>query len=268
MKRSSFAQADLARATAAFNRVFEAYVVPMSFSEAQFAIHLDANQIDGDASPIWYDEDGSVLAAATLAIRGSRGWVGGFGIAPPYRGRGYGALLIDHLIETARNRALSSVSLEVLEQNIPAVRTYERAGFTRMRELRSFRCDTSAPSATRSLPPYTDPDPLLRVIDDVAPCWQREAPSLMLQPSLHAVGDAARFAVFRHNGVEAQILKMRAQSPDDVAALAAGIATAANLTAVGIFNEPSESTVVAHLRDLGWTPTFTQHEMIRCVDKY
>ncbi|MGZ3550902.1 MAG: GNAT family N-acetyltransferase [Vulcanimicrobiaceae bacterium] len=263
MRQSTFAQAGLAHATAAFNRVFEAYVVPMVFSESQLAIHLDANQIDGNVSPIWYDEDGNVLAAATLAIRGSRGWIGGFGVALPYRGRKYGARLIDQLIETARSRGLSSLSLEVLEQNHAAVHTYERAGFARERELLSFRCEISPPATTGSLPAYTSADPLLRLAEEAAPCWQREPASLMLQPSLHAVGDAARFAVFRHNGIEAQILKIRAGSAGDVASLAAGIGATAGVTCVGVFNEPSDSAIVAHLRELGWTPTFKQYEMHR-----
>ena len=267
LKQSSFARVDLASATVAFNRVFEAYVVPLTFSEAQLAIHLDANQIDGSLSPIWYDEQGEVVAAATLAVRAHRGWIGGFGIAPPYRGRGYGTRLIAQLIDTAQASGLSDLSLEVLEQNHAALHTYEGAGFTRTRELLSFRSEVSPDAPAHGLPEYTSPDSLLRVLDDATPCWQREPASLMLQPTLHAVGDAGRFAVFRHDGTEAQILKLRAGSPAEVAALASAIAATAGVTGVVIFNEPSDSAIVSYLRELSWEPTFTQYEMHLPLDR-
>jgi hypothetical protein len=84
---------------------------------------------------------------------------------------------------------------------------------------------------------------------------------LMLQPSLHAVGGEATFAVFRHNALEAQILKIHAPSASAVNALAAGITDTAGVTTVGIFNEPSESPIVEYLHELTWTPTFIQYEM-------
>lgn len=265
MRESTFARADLEETTAAFNRVFEEYVVPMAFSQAQFAIHLDANQVDRSLSPIWYDERDDVVAAAALAVRERRGWIGGFGIAPPYRGRGYGARLIGELIETARRRELSTLSLEVLQQNHAALRTYERAGFTTVRELLSFTWHDAPPSIAAGLPAYTSHEPFLQVCDDVAPCWQREDASLRRQPALHAVGDAHRFAVFRHNGTDAQVLKLRAASPQDVTSLAQAIRVSTGVTGVGIFNEPAESLVVSYLRELSWKATFMQYEMRRAI---
>ncbi|MGH7233080.1 MAG: GNAT family N-acetyltransferase [Nitrospiraceae bacterium] len=50
------------------------------------------------------------------------------GVVPPWRGRGVGTALLRHVIECASKHYLG-ISLSVRSTN-PAVRLYERAGFT------------------------------------------------------------------------------------------------------------------------------------------
>ncbi|HEY9180450.1 MAG TPA: GNAT family N-acetyltransferase, partial [Candidatus Baltobacteraceae bacterium] len=138
MRRTSFAQAAVGEGASALNRVFERYRIPITFSSEQLHLHMTFNDVDAAASPLWYDDDGNVLGAAILAIRGKRGWVGGFGVAPEYRGRGYAAALCNALEETARERSLETIQLEVLSDNEPAIATYRNAGFEIVRTLRSF----------------------------------------------------------------------------------------------------------------------------------
>ena len=85
--------------------------------------------------------DGSFLAfIPELAV--PAGLVGGFeqepGVAelvsmfvrPQARGHGVGEALIDAVTAWARNRSATSVHLWVSETNKPAIRLYERCGFT------------------------------------------------------------------------------------------------------------------------------------------
>jgi GNAT superfamily N-acetyltransferase len=65
------------------------------------------NDVDPLASPLWYDDNGRVLAAALLAVRGKRGWIGAFGVAPENRRHGYATQLLDTLKDIARARAAS-----------------------------------------------------------------------------------------------------------------------------------------------------------------
>lgn len=51
-------------------------------------------------------------------------------VAPPYRRRGVGELLLLTMIEEAQRRAASAVTLEVRVSNLPAQRLYEKYGFT------------------------------------------------------------------------------------------------------------------------------------------
>src|SRR5579884_3032322 len=129
MRRATFAQAAAGEGASALNRVFERYLVPITFSSEQLHLHMTYNDVDPLASPLWYDDDGNVLAAALLAIRGKRGWIGGFGVAPEYRGHGYAAELLNALKDTARARGLTSIQLEVLTENLPAINAYLGGGF-------------------------------------------------------------------------------------------------------------------------------------------
>lgn len=50
-------------------------------------------------------------------------------IAPDWQGRGFGRLLVEHLIDTARNHRIEFLYLEVRPSNTAAVFLYQRLGF-------------------------------------------------------------------------------------------------------------------------------------------
>lgn len=52
-----------------------------------------------------------------------------FTVAEPFRGRGYGRLLMEHLIEMGLQLGGTTVRLEVRESNTPARSLYENMGF-------------------------------------------------------------------------------------------------------------------------------------------
>lgn len=52
-----------------------------------------------------------------------------FTVAAPFRGRGYGRLLMEHLIELGLQLGGTTVRLEVRESNTPARKLYEDLGF-------------------------------------------------------------------------------------------------------------------------------------------
>src|SRR5690349_4225367 len=99
MRFLTFADAAPGEGAAAMNRVFQNYLVPMNFTPEQLNLHVAYNDVDLGISPIWLDDEGNVIAAALLGVRGKRAWIGGFGIAPEYRGQGYAKRLLEHVIE-------------------------------------------------------------------------------------------------------------------------------------------------------------------------
>jgi uncharacterized damage-inducible protein DinB/ribosomal protein S18 acetylase RimI-like enzyme len=91
----------------------------------------------GDAGVVAFDESGS-LGAAWYRLFPAEAPGYGFiaadvpelsiGVSERARGRGAGGLLLDALLETAREQGYRALSLSVDRQN-PAVRLYERKGF-------------------------------------------------------------------------------------------------------------------------------------------
>ena len=57
------------------------------------------------------------------------GYISNVAVAPDHRRRGIGDLLITQLLERARIRELSFVTLEVREHNAPAIALYQKHGF-------------------------------------------------------------------------------------------------------------------------------------------
>jgi len=174
---------ELARA---FTRAYEGYVMPVSMSAEALATHVRANDITLDGSVLARDPDGAPVGVALLGGRGGRGWVGGVGVAPEWRGKGWGKALMRALLARARERDLRAVWLEVLEPNTVARRLYEHLGFRDARMLDIF-AGPLAQGAEPSPPPEGDeivPIPVRDALADYdahhrAPApWQRDPAAL------------------------------------------------------------------------------------------
>lgn len=260
-RRVTAADVGRADAAAALDGVFAEYLVPISFSEPIYAVHVAANDVSLASSPIWYDRNGSVVAAALLGVRDTRGWVGGFGVAPAHRKRGLGRALLAEVLERAWSLSLDSVALEVLAENVAARKTYDAGGFRTTRRLQTLGGDAKQAGTGPADAPYARAKPLLDVRAEAMPCWQREPASLARQTNLHAVGNARAFCVFRHNGERAQLLKVRADSHEEFAWLAASVVAQTGVTRLDLFNEPEDSNAARAARTLGWQVLHEMDEM-------
>lgn len=262
MRRGSFADAAAGEGASALNRVFERYLIPITFSSEQLHLHVTYNDVDASASPIWYDDAGNVLAAALLGIRGKRGWIGGFGVAPEYRGRGYAAELIKTIRQTALARSLESIQLEVLADNTPAIQTYKSAGFEVTRTLRSFE---RLIEESRKPPGFVNaaPSDFIGMPDPAKPCWQRERATLRNGAVSAGVTDTqGNYALFRYNAHVAQVLKVDAHDPKSLDTLAYAIAAGRDFQSVMLLNEPEESRISDYAIKAHWNEPFVQYEMM------
>ncbi len=261
LRRVTAADVDRARAAIALDNVFAQYVVPISFSEPQYAAHVAVNDIDLAASPIWYDGD-DVVAAAVLGVRGRRGWLGGFGLVPEYRGRGLARELLADVLERAWALDLESVTLEVLEQNPAARQTYVTGGFERTRRLLSYEIDPSSTNVGAPFAPYADAGTFIDRPLDAAPCWQIEDVSLRRLPTqLRAVGNASSFCIFQHHGKVAALVRACAPSAEQLAWLVASVVAQTGVEKLSIFAVPEESQIAEGARALGWSVAHVADEM-------
>lgn len=85
--------------------------------------------------PVWWafvaEEDGVVLGFALYYIRystwkGQRMYLEDILVTEEARGKGIGKMLMDRLIEEARERKLNGITWQVLEWNEPAINFYKK----------------------------------------------------------------------------------------------------------------------------------------------
>lgn len=119
------------------NQGFENYLVPIQFDTVLFLNMLRKDGIDLTVSRVLLIED----QPSGIALIARRGWasrLAAMGIAKEWRGKGAGSWFMEQLIDEACQRGEREISLEVIEQNEPAVQLYQNSGFQTVRRLIGF----------------------------------------------------------------------------------------------------------------------------------
>lgn len=181
---------DAASLAAAFTAGYQDYWFPITIDDDGFSRMTTMYDVDLAGSRVARDGT-AIVGIALLARRGPEGWVGGLGIATPHRRRGIGLALMEAVIDEARAYGLRRLTLEVLEQNEPARRLYERLGFRleRMLDIWTIPGELSAETA-----PAADVDEALdriAVLRAHVEPWQRARETIEHQRGL---GDDVRAA--------------------------------------------------------------------------
>ena len=112
------------------------------YDEAQPVIYYDLEHlIDNDQSRLLVAEhEETVVATAYLTIRESKpcqthsqhGYLGFMFVARILRGKGLNRLIMESLIEWGQGQGVEHFYLDVYSNNDPAVRAYEKAGFSNL----------------------------------------------------------------------------------------------------------------------------------------
>jgi ribosomal protein S18 acetylase RimI-like enzyme len=253
------------------NLSFSGYFMPASMTLAQVADFWRVNQIDATRCVVMHDSDGAYVGMARMGTRGTRGWCGGFGIVPAFRGTGASKLLAAEMVRVARESGLSLLQLEVLTQNVRARKLYEGVGFVTQRRLFGLEIATSA------LPAHTDSSlviesmpletlPSLPLQNSVRPYWSLELPGVLTgHNEVYAAngpdGQVNIFVVQR--GADRVRVQATLQSQLGDEAFASLLrAVARDATTILIINEPEDSPLLQRYVKLGCTEFFSQYEML------
>lgn len=170
---------------AAFAAGFSGYQVPITMTAAQLDARLRSENLDPFASTIDFCDD-EPIAIVLITRRGSMSRVGAMGVAPSMRGTGLAAEVLRRVVSEAKVRGDTGLTLEVIRDNVRAVKLYERAGFSIVRPLWGFSLDAGATVAR----PAREIDLSSAVVragrfgmTDLA--WQHQLPSLaaMVRPT-------------------------------------------------------------------------------------
>jgi GNAT superfamily N-acetyltransferase len=222
----------LGELAALFTAGYEGYFTPIHVDEPTLRFMIDAWDIDLARSRAVPG-----VGVCNLGVREERAWIGGLGVVPAERRHGVGRALMDAVLDAAP----PLVTLEVIEQNEPAIKLYEDLGFERTRVLEVWSLPEPPLIEARSVEP--------------APLGQRDLPWQRADESLPA--EYERYEV--EGG--AMLLRGGNVLQLDARAEAAAVALLSRGTKLSFVNVPEGEPASAALARLGGTLTLRQFEM-------
>jgi ribosomal protein S18 acetylase RimI-like enzyme len=171
----------------AMRLAFSDYVVPMQPTEAQFIEMLTRRGVIYDLSAGVFD-DGKLVGFTLNAVDDWNGIVTAYdistGVIPGFRGKGIAGALFEFCRPRFEARGVRHYQLEVIDQNTPAIKAYQKMGFE---TVRHFDCLVLKPNAFQ-LPVGTNPVEVqaltspkwnhLQSFWDWQPSWQNSIRSL------------------------------------------------------------------------------------------
>jgi ribosomal protein S18 acetylase RimI-like enzyme len=110
-------------------------------TEDSLLLRMRKNAVDYAASVGAYDDDrlvGFTLIGIDHLDGVMTAFDAGTGILPAYRGQGLAKRMFEHVVPSLRSLGVRRFLLEVLQQNEPAIRAYQKSGFETIRTLRCF----------------------------------------------------------------------------------------------------------------------------------
>lgn len=167
-----------------FNASFADYLVPLQLTPEQLEHKLAGDSVDLELSVGAFSGTelvGFILHGInnykdTLAVYNA-----GTGVRPAFRGQRVTAAMYQFILPELQARGITTAVLEVIDKNIPAIKSYEAVGYSVQRELLCFR---GVPEQKGHMPPATirlidKPDwDLLQTFWDWEPSWQNAIPAL------------------------------------------------------------------------------------------
>lgn len=241
-----------------FNAGYEGYYTPFTLDEAAFRLMSTMWDDDLDASRVAL-VDGEPAGICKLAIRGDRGWIAGIGVATAQRGQGLGEELMHSVLDVARERGLREVWLEVLVQNEPAIRLYEKLRFEHVRDLEVWTLDLVAHS--NYLPaPVTGAHERIRAERTWREPWQRADESVANSTGVEAITNEDGALLFRRSGDRVSLLQGVAS--DQAAAERLLRSLPPETAGLQWLNGPEGDVLNLAIGALGGTLAHRQHEMV------
>ncbi|MDR6785035.1 GNAT superfamily N-acetyltransferase [Pedobacter africanus] len=121
-----------------FNESFSDYLVKMQLTKAQLERKLMADSIDLKLSAGAYEGGklvGFILHGVDLQGNEKLAYNAGTGVIPAKRGQNLTREMYGFILPLLEKEGITKCVLEVLEKNIPAIKTYKAIGYTLKREL-------------------------------------------------------------------------------------------------------------------------------------
>ncbi|MEP7211440.1 MAG: GNAT family N-acetyltransferase [Acidobacteriota bacterium] len=266
-----------------FLESFSDYLISFQLSTQQFRNHIKLNAVDLNRSIGCFD-NGELVG---LSLNGFGTWNNvptvydaGTGVIPSHRKRGISESMFRTMLPIFQDEGYKQCLLEVISNNVPAIKLYEKLGFERTRDLYLMQSsELNAEKESADGIGYRDIDSpdmlLLSSLGDGRPSWQNSPEaverSILMKRVIGAfdgdecvgyiafsagVGRVAQIAVrpeFRRRGIGTQLLvRMHADTRPGY-----------DLQVINI--DAALSGAVEFFRSVGFEVVLTQHEMLKVL---
>jgi GNAT superfamily N-acetyltransferase len=146
------------------NAAFTGYFVHFEFSAESLIARMHFDGVDSKRSKI-FEVEGTPAGLALVVPRDRRCRLATMGMVPKYRGKGLGRELLRVLLQESEQCGERAMVLEVIQQNVAALRLYESEGFETARELFGFGIESPEGGLDGDLTSITA-DELARAVDE------------------------------------------------------------------------------------------------------
>jgi ribosomal protein S18 acetylase RimI-like enzyme len=238
-----------------FTAGYQGYWVPIELDGPGFTAMGEIVDADLGLSRVATVEGGPA-GIVLFARRGTEGWIGGMGVVARLRRRGIGEAMLTAALDAARAAGIERVTLEVLEQNIPARALYERLGFEHVRDLEVW--SLAAVGGVASEVDAEVAHAWLRAQRTHPEPWQRDDASLAGLPDTKGLLVDGAAAVVRVRGGRVSVLQVGGERGPLRQILAGACSLGDSLTVV---NLPAGHPAGAALEELGGRVDARQHEL-------
>lgn len=167
-----------------FNAAFADYLIPFHLSPEQFLARMKSDSLRLPISVGAFDQKrlvGFILHGEKPNDNQRVVYNGGTGVLPSHRGQGITAAMYAYILPVLKFQGVKKVQLEVITNNLPALKTYERVGFKKGRELDCYKGIVSLHNpqdrnSIRKLDTYAWPE--LQRFWDIRPSWQNDVQAI------------------------------------------------------------------------------------------
>ena len=161
-----------------FNAAFSDYLIPLKLTAENLKSKIIAENIDLKKSVGAFKEDkliGFVIHGIKREGYIKLAYNGGTGVIPSERGNGLTIKMYDFIIPKLQQAGISQLILEVISNNHPAIKSYQKIGFKTTRRLICYRGEIKIKKVNTEIQihPITKPDwQAIGQLGEVEPSWQ------------------------------------------------------------------------------------------------
>lgn len=170
----------------AINLGFSDYSIPLQFSPEHWGQKILAENIKWELSVGSFDSDalvGVIMHGEKKATAEHLIYNGGTAVIPSHRGQQITRKMYSFILPKLKATTADKLILEVIDDNFPAITSYEASGFKTKRHLESYKgmlSDVMTNEAYAIKPLSTFDWALLQSFWDVKPTWQNDIEAVEL----------------------------------------------------------------------------------------